>query len=62
MKSKSMLDAVEKLRQYVMVECKKYDLCTDDCPLYYTCYMHDIEWGALAAFAEAYDLDHEGRA
>ena len=62
MNIKSMADAVEKLRQYVMTECNKHDYCTDDCPLYYKCDMQLSNWPAVAAFAEAYDLDHEGRA
>ena len=39
MKIKSMSDAAEKLRQYVMKECAKHDYCTDDCPFYHMCDM-----------------------
>lgn len=62
MKIKSMSDAAEKLRQYVMKECAKHDYCTDDCPFYHMCDMQAMNWNSFAAFAEAYDLDHEGRA
>ena len=62
MKIKTMADAVEKLRKYVLTECYKYDYCTNECPFYTVCHWNGVDWSTLTDLAEAYDLDHEGRA
>lgn len=61
MEIKSMSDAAEKLRQYVMKECYKYDCCSVDCLSYMICHSEGFDWSALAIFAESYDLDHKDR-
>ena len=59
-KLRTMSDAIEKLRNYVMTECIKHDFCTDDCPFYHMCDMSSINWDTFANFAEAYDKDKGG--